>query len=116
MSSVNAVRRAREGDGPQLVVAKLLRLCGHGEHDDASYIDPRLKQSALGRDCMDVAREYILDQHLADEAAIEAWRAESIAKVEEAVAKVQREAGPDPYKEDWYALSSKYLQEGHGDV
>lgn len=111
-----AVQRARDGEGPQLVVAKLLRLCGHGEHDDASYIDPRLKQSALGRDCLEAAREYILDQHLADEATLESWRAESIAKVEEAVAKVQREAGPDPYKEDWYALSSKHLQEGHGDV
>lgn len=111
-----AVQRARDGDGPQLVVAKLLRLCGHGEHDDASYIDPRLKQSAIGRDCLDVAREQLLDQHFADEAAIESWRAESIATVEEAVAKVQREAGPDPYKEDWYALSSKHLQEGHGNV
>src|SRR5207302_2586478 len=29
-----AVRRAREGHGPQMVVAHLLRLCGHGEHDD----------------------------------------------------------------------------------
>lgn len=111
-----AIRRARDGEGPQLVVAKLLRLCGHGEHDDASYIDPRLKQSALGRDCMEVAREHLLDQHIADEATLETWRAESVAKVEEAVAKVQREAGPDPYKEDWYALSSKHLQEGHGDV
>ena len=29
-----AVARARQGGGPQLVVATLLRLCGHGEHDD----------------------------------------------------------------------------------
>jgi pyruvate dehydrogenase E1 component alpha subunit/2-oxoisovalerate dehydrogenase E1 component alpha subunit len=108
-----AVRKARDGEGPQLVVAKLLRLCGHGEHDDASYIDPRLKQSALGRDCLDVAREQLLDHRWADEKTLEAWRAESIAKVEEAVSKVQREAGPDPYKEDWYALSSKHLNEGH---
>src|SRR5882757_6981301 len=31
-----AARRARSGGGPQLIVAHLLRLCGHGEHDDAS--------------------------------------------------------------------------------
>ncbi len=30
----DAVARARGGNGPQLVVAKLFRLCGHGEHDD----------------------------------------------------------------------------------
>src|SRR3989449_1909131 len=45
-----AVGQARAGRGPQLVVARLLRLCGHGEHDDASYIDPKLKASPAGRD------------------------------------------------------------------
>src|SRR5215469_8439346 len=30
----HAVASARAGEGPQLVVAQLLRLCGHGEHDD----------------------------------------------------------------------------------
>ena len=51
-----AVDQARRGGGPQLVVASLLRLCGHGEHDDAGYIDARLKDSPLGRDCLKVAR------------------------------------------------------------
>src|SRR5688572_2193072 len=41
----SAIAQARGGDGPQLIVARLLRLCGHGEHDDASYIDPKLKAS-----------------------------------------------------------------------
>src|SRR5512137_1829444 len=31
-----AVAQARAGRGPQMVVASLLRLCGHGEHDDAA--------------------------------------------------------------------------------
>lgn len=110
----DAVKLARDGQGPQLVVARLLRLCGHGEHDDANYVDPRLKQSAVGRDCLEVAEEQLLDAHWADGKAIESWRAEAVAKVEEAVARVQREPAPDPYKEDWYALSSKHLQEGHG--
>ncbi len=39
------VAKAREGGGPQLVVARLLRLCGHGEHDDASYVEPGMKAS-----------------------------------------------------------------------
>ena len=51
-----AVARARAGHGPQLVVANLLRLCGHGEHDDAGYIAPELKNSPLGRDCLKLAR------------------------------------------------------------
>jgi pyruvate dehydrogenase E1 component alpha subunit/2-oxoisovalerate dehydrogenase E1 component alpha subunit len=109
-----AVQRARDGQGPQLVVARLLRLCGHGEHDDAHYVDSRLKQSAVGRDCLEVAEEQLIDSRWADGNTIAGWRAEAVAKVEEAVAKVQRESAPDPYKEDWYALSSKHLNEGHG--
>jgi len=107
-----AVARAREGHGPQLVVARLLRLCGHGEHDDAGYVDTKLKQGPLGRDCLEVAQGQLLERHWADEKVIASWRQESVTRVEEAVAKVQREPAPDPYKEDWYALSSKHLNEG----
>lgn len=109
----DATRRAREGHGPQLVVAKLLRLCGHGEHDVADYVDPRLKHSAVGRDCLEVAQEQALDHKWINEKTLKEWRAEAVGQVEEAVAKVQHEAGPDPYREDWYALSSKHLKEGH---
>ena len=108
-----ATHKARDGTGPQLVVASLLRLCGHGEHDDASYIDPRLRQSAVGRDCLEIAREQVLEHGWGDEKSLEAWRGEAVARVEEAVSKVQREPGPDPYKEDWNALSSKHLNDGH---
>lgn len=111
-----AIQRAREGEGPQLVVANLLRLCGHGEHDDAGYVDPKLKQSAIGRDCMKVAEERILHKSWATAPELDRWRQEVVLKVEDSVAKVQREAAPDPFKEDWYALSSKHLNEGHGDV
>src|SRR5690349_8072670 len=52
-----AAEAARNGRGPQLVVANLLRLCGHGEHDDASYVLAKLKSSPVGRDCLKVAEE-----------------------------------------------------------
>jgi TPP-dependent pyruvate/acetoin dehydrogenase alpha subunit len=110
-----AVSRARAGRGPQMVFARLLRLCGHGEHDDAHYIDPKLKQSPLGRDCLKVAEENLLHQKWADPASLDSWRHDATQKVEEAVARAQREPGPDPFKEDWYALSSKHLHEGHGE-
>ena len=106
-----AVNRARNGCGPQMVVARLLRLCGHGEHDDSSYVDPKLKQLPIGRDCLKVAEEQLLQQRWADASAIEAWRSEAARIVEEAVATVQREPAPDPYQEDWGALSSGHLLE-----
>src|ERR1043165_2694265 len=110
----DAVGKARAGRGPQLVVARLLRLCGHGEHDDAHYVDPKLKASRVGRDCLKVAEGYLCKHHWADAETVASWREEMAHKVEEAVAKVQREPGPDPYKEDWCALASKLLSEGHG--
>jgi acetoin:2,6-dichlorophenolindophenol oxidoreductase subunit alpha len=109
----DAVNQARAGRGPQMVVASLLRLCGHGEHDDASYVDPKLKQSPVGRDCLKVAEGYLLDRNWADAQTLAAWRNEMAQQVEESVAKVQREPGPDPYKEEWCALASKHLSEGY---
>jgi pyruvate dehydrogenase E1 component alpha subunit/2-oxoisovalerate dehydrogenase E1 component alpha subunit len=108
-----AGRRARAGGGPQLIVADLLRLCGHGEHDDASYVDTRLKGSTIGRDCLKLSEDHLLQNDWAEPTQISGWRAESLQAIEEVVAKVQRESPPDPYKEDWCALASKHLTEGH---
>lgn len=106
-----AVKLAREGRGPQMVVARLLRLCGHGEHDTADYVDPKLKQSPLGRDCLKVAEEHLLRQGWADARTLERWRSEVTQQIEEAVGTVQREPTPDPYKENWRALSSPHFLE-----
>jgi pyruvate dehydrogenase E1 component alpha subunit/2-oxoisovalerate dehydrogenase E1 component alpha subunit len=108
----DAVVRARAGRGPQMVVATLLRLCGHGEHDDASYIDPKLKASPIGRDCLKVAEEHLLRQKWTDAAALAALRGEIAREIEEAVAQVQREPVPDPFTEDWRAISTGHLNEG----
>jgi pyruvate dehydrogenase E1 component alpha subunit/2-oxoisovalerate dehydrogenase E1 component alpha subunit len=106
-----AVAQARDGGGPQLVVAQLLRLCGHGEHDDAHYVDPKLKQSALGRDCLKVAEERLLREGWADAKALRALRQQAMQEVEDAVVQVQREPAPDPFKENWCALASRHLSE-----
>jgi pyruvate dehydrogenase E1 component alpha subunit/2-oxoisovalerate dehydrogenase E1 component alpha subunit len=111
-----AVTRARKGGGPQVVVASLLRLCGHGEHDDASYIDGKLKTSAVGRDCLRLAETHLVEQGWADQATLALWRTEIADTIEQAVAKVRREAAPDPYKEEWCALASKHLAEGHTEM
>ncbi len=108
-----AVARARAGHGPQLVVAELLRLCGHGEHDDASYVDPNLKKSPLGRDCLKVAEEHLVRQKWADSETLAAWRSGAIHEIEQVIAQVQREPAPDPFAEEWRAISSKQLSEIH---
>ena len=112
----SAVDKARDGGGPQLIVAELLRLCGHGEHDDASYIDPKLKASPLGRDCLQVAEKQILLRKWANEAELKHWREQFVRDVDEAVNLVQREPAPDPFKEYWSALASRHLAEGYEEV
>ena len=109
----NAVAQARAGNGPQLVVATLLRLCGHGEHDDANYIVAEMKNSPLGRDCLKVAEEFLLQNKFTDAAQLAVWRSAAIREIEEAVAQVQREPAPDPFAENWSAISSEHLNETH---
>jgi pyruvate dehydrogenase E1 component alpha subunit/2-oxoisovalerate dehydrogenase E1 component alpha subunit len=108
-----AVGQARAGGGPQMVIATLLRLCGHGEHDDASYVDPALRASPMGRDCLKVAECRLLEKNWADASMLAAWRLEAVRTVEDAVAKVQREPAPDPYRQDWCALASRHLAEAY---
>lgn len=108
-----AVARARAGDGPQMIVANLLRLCGHGEHDPADYVDANLKNSPLGRDCLKVAEEFLSRQKWLDAAQRAALRQEIVHEIEEAVGQVQREPSPDPFVEEWRAISSEHLSETH---
>ncbi len=111
-----AVRRARAGEGPQLVVGDLLRLSGHGEHDTAAYVPQAMKDGELGVDCNVLARRQLMDQGWADEAELDAWKAEAVKEVEKAVSKVVKEPKPNASRETWYALSTKHLCEGAPDV
>ena len=104
-----AVERAREGAGPQLVVGKLLRLCGHGEHDDGSYVEKKMKSSERGRDCLKVMEEGMKKR--GQEKDWQVWREEAQREVEEAVVKVSAEPVPDPFEEDWRATQSVGMAE-----
>ncbi|MFT3991614.1 MAG: thiamine pyrophosphate-dependent dehydrogenase E1 component subunit alpha [Luteolibacter sp.] len=103
-----AVRRARTGQGPQLVVARLLRLSGHGEHDDASYVPSNIRQGHYGRDCIEVAMRQFIENGIATIEELSTWQDELAEEVQRAVTQAQQEAVPDPYKEDWTALSTRF--------
>jgi pyruvate dehydrogenase E1 component alpha subunit/2-oxoisovalerate dehydrogenase E1 component alpha subunit len=76
----------------------------------------KLKQSDLGRDCLKVAEEFLIRQNFADSAAIAVWRSEAVHQVEQAVATAQREGAPDPFAQDWAALSTTRLLEARREV
>jgi pyruvate dehydrogenase E1 component alpha subunit/2-oxoisovalerate dehydrogenase E1 component alpha subunit len=106
-----AVARARAGHGPQMVVARLLRLAGHGEHDDASYVDPKWRASPEGADCLKLARQRILDAGWASAEDLEHWRGEAVNQIDHALALAQSDPAPDPRGENWAAISTARLRE-----
>jgi TPP-dependent pyruvate/acetoin dehydrogenase alpha subunit len=107
----SAVKRARAGRPPQLVVASMLRLGGHGEHDDASYITDQIKAEPFAKDCLKCAEKVITDLQLASPETLKEWRAEAAAQVDEAVSTAQKEAAPDAAQEDWCAISDRQLMD-----
>jgi pyruvate dehydrogenase E1 component alpha subunit/2-oxoisovalerate dehydrogenase E1 component alpha subunit len=107
-----AFQRARAGEGPQMVVGRLLRLGGHGEHDDASYVPDLQKHSHEGRDCLVVAQGQAVDLGWATPQELRQWEKEARKEVDQTLAQVSKEPVPDPYRESWQALSTTALMEG----
>ena len=104
-----AVKRARAGRPPQLVIASILRLSGHGEHDDASYVTDEIKRELFARDCVKVAEQTIVDLNLADAETLAEWRREAAAQVDQAISTAQKEAAPEGDEENWCAISTRDL-------
>jgi pyruvate dehydrogenase E1 component alpha subunit/2-oxoisovalerate dehydrogenase E1 component alpha subunit len=104
-----AVKRARAGGPPQLIVASLLRLSGHGEHDDASYVPAEMKKERWAQDCVALTEHLILKKNWLDAETLKRWRAEISAEVNQAVETAQREEAPVASEEDWCAVSNREL-------
>ncbi len=103
----SAIAAARAGEGPQWVVANTLRMCGHGEHDDASYIPAEMKEKFADRDPLDVARRQLVAEGWLSDAAADAVLAECTEEVQRCVAQAQQESTPNPGTLDWSATSWK---------
>lgn len=106
----HAVQRARAGHGPQMIVGNLLRLSGHGEHDDASYIPDTTRKQ--GRDSLMLTAQKIQEMGWLSAAELRTQHEQTRDEVEKAVAQTSREPAPDPFRETWMALSSQGLAEG----
>ncbi|MEG0142473.1 MAG: thiamine pyrophosphate-dependent dehydrogenase E1 component subunit alpha [Akkermansia sp.] len=98
-----AVGAARAGKGPQWILANTLRMCGHGEHDSATYIPEALKQEYAVKDPLLVSERQLLECGWITAEENEEWKAAATEEVQTAVARAQREPEPDPYRDDWNA-------------
>src|SRR6266567_7360474 len=105
----SAVKRARAGRPPQLVVASVLRLSGHGEHDDASYVADEIKREPFAQDCLKLTEKKIADLGLADAATLQSWKEDAAKQVDEAIETAQKDPAPEGDKEDWRAVSTRDL-------
>jgi acetoin:2,6-dichlorophenolindophenol oxidoreductase subunit alpha len=105
----SAVKRARAGRPPQLVVTSVLRLSGHGEHDDASYVTDEIKRQPFAADCLKLAEKKIVDLQLVDAATLQSWKQDAAKQVDEAIETAQKDPAPDGNKEDWCAVSTREL-------
>lgn len=105
----NAVERARAGGPPQMVVANVLRLAGHGEHDDASYVPPEMRGESFARDSVKVAEQFILEQELMTAEELAQLREEIAAEVNDAINTAQSDPSPRASEEDWIAMSRRDL-------
>src|SRR6267378_1402436 len=72
----SAVKRARAGRPPQLVVASILRLSGHGEHDDASYVSDDIRREPFAQDALQRTEQFILEHELLDREGLQQMRTE----------------------------------------
>ncbi len=94
----DAVMRARCGDGPSLIECKTMRLRGHSEHDDASYVPKAMLEAWRAKDPVRRYEARLRELGLLDDTA-EAEMTRRIARELEA-AVAWAEASPFPDAKD----------------
>jgi pyruvate dehydrogenase E1 component alpha subunit len=92
---LEAASRAREGGGPTLVEGKTMRMRGHAEHDDASYVPPALLEEWRKRDPIERFETYLRSEQVLDAAAAAEIEARVRREIEEAVAFAESSPFPD---------------------
>ncbi|MEE9249091.1 MAG: thiamine pyrophosphate-dependent dehydrogenase E1 component subunit alpha [Dehalococcoidia bacterium] len=103
-----AVARARQGEGPTLIEAKVSRLSSHSSNDDQTrYRTPEDLERDRAHDPITRFREQLLNSSVLDEGEELQIRDEIDRTLEEAV--TQAEASPDPHPED---ASAQVYSEG----
>jgi 2-oxoisovalerate dehydrogenase E1 component alpha subunit len=92
-----AVDRARAGEGPTLIDAKVARFTSHSSDDDQRRYRPREELEALlRRDPIERFRNHLLDEGLLTDEEDEQLQQECATEVEEAVNAAEAAPAPDP--------------------
>jgi 2-oxoisovalerate dehydrogenase E1 component alpha subunit len=92
-----AMDRARSGQGPTLIAAKVARFTSHSSDDDQRRYRPQEElESLLRRDPIERFRNHLIDTGVLDEAADERLQQEAASEVDAAVQMAEAAAAPVP--------------------
>jgi pyruvate dehydrogenase E1 component alpha subunit len=91
-----AVDRARTGGGPSFIEGRTMRVRGHSEADDASYVPPAMIEEGRRADPVGRFGRYLIDAGVATAARLDEMRARALADVDEAQAWAEASPPPDP--------------------
>ena len=91
-----AIAHARAGKGPALLELQTLRIRGHGEHDDASYVPADLRAYWEARDPLRLYIDYLLDRDDIERNQLEAIDRECESRIDDAVEYAEKLPYPAP--------------------
>lgn len=89
-----AAALARSGGGPTFIECKTMRMRGHAEHDDASYVPRELLEEWRGRDPIEKFERYLREQGVPAE-ALAAIETQVTREIEEALEFAEKSPTPD---------------------
>ena len=92
----DAVDRARRGEGPSFIECRTMRIRGHSEADNATYVPRALLDEWRGRDPVQRFEAWLAEAGALSAAGAEAVRVEVRAVVDEALAWAEASPAPDP--------------------
>ena len=94
----DAVARARRGEGPSLIECKTMRIRGHSEHDDASYVPKAMLEAWRAKDPVRQYEARLREWGFLDDTADAEMTRRIVNELESAVA--WAEASPFPEAKD----------------
>jgi pyruvate dehydrogenase E1 component alpha subunit len=101
-----AVERARSGNGPSLIEARLMRILGHFVADDERYRNPKAMEEWWQLDPIRRMRHYFLENKIVKEEKLDAIEAQAKQDIADAIDYAESECvdpSPDTLFKDLYA-------------
>jgi pyruvate dehydrogenase E1 component alpha subunit len=95
-AALEAVAQARRGDGPSLIECKTMRIRGHSEHDDASYVPKDMLDDWRAKDPIRRYEAHLREMGILDGTGEAEVTRRIATELEGAVAWAETSPYPDP--------------------